>query len=63
VGVEEWLEREIGMKVNVRAKIESREQKKNIMLNKSNLKKKKVRGCIQVDEDLTNKERKTKKRL
>jgi hypothetical protein len=51
------------MKVNVRAKIESREQKKNIMLNKSNLKKKKVRGCIQVDEDLTNKERKTKKRL
>jgi hypothetical protein len=46
-GVEEWLEGEIGVKVNVKeafkinkdnmmlAKIESCEQKKNIMLNKS----------------------------
>jgi hypothetical protein len=51
--VEEWLEREIGVKVNVKeafkinkdkimlAKIESREQKKDIMLNKSKLKEKK----------------------
>jgi hypothetical protein len=57
-GVEEWLEREIGVKVNVKeafkinknkmmlAKIESWEQKKNIMLSKSKLKEKKVRGCI-----------------
>jgi hypothetical protein len=49
-GVEEWLEREIGMKVNVKeafkiskdkmmlAKIENWEQKKKIMLNKSKLK-------------------------
>jgi hypothetical protein len=28
------------------AKIESWEQKKNVMLSKSKLKKKKVRGCI-----------------
>jgi hypothetical protein len=53
-GVEEWLEREIGLKVNVKeafkinkdemmlAKIESWEQKKNIMLNKSKLKERKV---------------------
>jgi hypothetical protein len=52
-GVEEWLEREIGVKVNVKeafkinkdklmlAKIESWEQKKNIMLSKSKLKEKK----------------------
>jgi hypothetical protein len=57
-GVEEWLEREIGVKVNVKeafkinkdkmmhAKIESWEQKKNILLSKSQLKEKKVRGCI-----------------
>jgi hypothetical protein len=48
--MEEWLEREMGVKVNVKetfkidkykmvlAKIESWEQKKNIMLNKSTLK-------------------------
>jgi hypothetical protein len=59
-GVEEWLEREIEMKVNVReafkinkdkmmlAKIESWGQKKDIMPNKSKLKEKNVRGynCI-----------------
>jgi hypothetical protein len=51
--MEEWLEREIGMKVKVKeafkinkdkmmlAKIESWEQKKNIMLNKSKLKERK----------------------
>jgi hypothetical protein len=51
--VEEWLEREIGVKVNVKeafkinkdkmmlAKIENWEQKKNIMLSKSKLKEKK----------------------
>jgi hypothetical protein len=56
--VKEWLERETGVKVNVKeafkinkdkrmlAKIESWEQKKNIMLNKTKLKKKKMRGCI-----------------
>jgi hypothetical protein len=49
-GVEKWFEGEIGVKVNVKeafkinkgkmmlTKIESWEQKKNIMLNKSNLK-------------------------
>jgi RNA-binding protein YhbY len=49
-GVEEWLEREVEVKVNVReafkinkdkmmlAKIESWEQKKNTVLNKSKLK-------------------------
>jgi hypothetical protein len=59
--VEKWLEREIGVKVNVKeafkinkdkrmlAKIVSWEQKKNIMLSESKLKKKKVRGCIQAD--------------
>jgi hypothetical protein len=52
-GVEEWLEREIGVKENVKeafkinkdkimlAKIENWEQKKNIMLSKSKLKEKK----------------------
>jgi hypothetical protein len=52
-GVEEWLEREIEVKVNVKeafkinkdkmmlAKIESWEQKKNIILNKSKLKERK----------------------
>jgi hypothetical protein len=44
--VEEWLEREIWVKVNVKedkmmAKIESWEQKKYIILNKSKLKKRK----------------------
>jgi hypothetical protein len=51
-GVEEWLQREIGVKVNVKeafkinkdkmmlAKIESWEQKKNIMLSKNKLKEK-----------------------
>ncbi|KAH0812079.1 hypothetical protein GEV33_010711 [Tenebrio molitor] len=58
-GVEEWLEREIGVKVNVKeafkinkdkmmlAKIENWEQKKNIMLN----------------DDLTKEERETQKKL
>jgi hypothetical protein len=57
-GVEEWSERDLGVKVNLKeafkinkdkmmmAKIENWEQKKNIMLNKSKLKEKKVRGCI-----------------
>jgi hypothetical protein len=52
-GVEKWFEWEIGVKVNVKeafkinkgkmmlTKIESWEQKKNIMLNKSNLKERK----------------------
>jgi hypothetical protein len=45
-GVEEWLEREIWVKVNVKedkmmTKIESWEQKKYIILNKSKLKKRK----------------------
>jgi hypothetical protein len=51
--VEEWLEREIGVKVNVKEafkiyedkmmleKIESWEQKNNIILNKSKLKERK----------------------
>jgi hypothetical protein len=51
--VEEWLEREVGVKANVKeafkihkdkmmlAKIESWKQKKNIMINKSKLKEKK----------------------
>ncbi|KAH0820866.1 hypothetical protein GEV33_001925 [Tenebrio molitor] len=58
-GVEEWLEKEIGVKVNVKeafkinknkmmlAKIENWEQKKNIMLN----------------DDLTKEERETQKKL
>ncbi|KAJ3622274.1 hypothetical protein MTP99_002793 [Tenebrio molitor] len=58
-GVEEWLQREIGVKVNVKeafkinkdkmmlAKIESWEQKKNIMLN----------------DDLTKEKRQTQKKL
>jgi hypothetical protein len=52
-GVKEWLEKEIGMKVKLKEafkinkdkmmlpKIESWEQKKNIMLNKSKLKERK----------------------
>jgi hypothetical protein len=66
--VEEWLEREIGVKVKVKeafkinkekmmlAKIESWEQKKNIMLNKSKWKERK-------GDDLTKEERKTQKKL
>jgi hypothetical protein len=76
-GVEEWLEREIGVKMNVKdafrinknkmmlPKIESWEQKKNIMLNKSKLKERKGdRMCIDDDlTNLTNEERKTQKKL
>jgi hypothetical protein len=73
-GVEEWLEREIGVKVNVKeafkinkdkmmlAKIESWEQKKNNMLNKSKLKERKGERMY-IDDDLTNEERKTQKKL
>jgi hypothetical protein len=62
--VEEWLEREIGVKVNVKenkmmpAKIESWEQKKDIMLNKSKLKERKGERMY-IDDDLTKEERKT----
>jgi hypothetical protein len=75
-GVEEWLEREIGVKVNVKeafkinkdkimlAKIESWEQKKNILLSKGKLKEKKgERMYILVDDDLTKEERETQKKL
>jgi hypothetical protein len=75
-GMQEWLEREIGVKVNVKeafkinkgrmmlAKIESWEQNKNIMLNNSELKeKKKMRRCICIDDDLTKEERETQKKL
>jgi hypothetical protein len=73
-GVEEWLEREIGVKVDVNkafkinkdkmmlTKIESWEQKKNIMLNKTKLKERKGERMY-VDDDLTNEERKTQKKL
>jgi prephenate dehydratase len=73
--VEEWLEREIGVKVNVKeafkinkdkimlAKIESREQKKDIMLNKSKLKEKKKDERMYIDDDLTKEERETQKKL
>jgi hypothetical protein len=73
-GVEEWLEREIGVKVNVKeafkvnkdkvrlAKIESWEQKKNIMVNKSKLKERKGERMF-IDDDLTNEERKTQNKL
>jgi hypothetical protein len=73
-GVEEWLEREIGVKVNVKeafkinkdkmmlAKIECWEQKKNNMLNKSKLKERKGERMY-IDDDLTNEERKTQKKL
>jgi hypothetical protein len=65
--VEEWLEREIGVKVNVKAfkinkdmmmlvKIESWEQKKNIMLSKSKLKEKKGERMY-IDDDFTKEER------
>jgi PIN domain nuclease of toxin-antitoxin system len=72
--VEEWLEREIGVKVNVKeafkinkdkmmlAKIESWEQKKNIILNKSKLKERKGERMY-IDDDLTNEETKTQKKL
>jgi hypothetical protein len=64
--VEEWLQREMGVKVNVKetllAKIESWEQKKNIMLNKSTLKERKG-DRIYIEDDLTNEERKTQKKL
>jgi hypothetical protein len=72
--VEEWLEREIGVKVNVKeafkinkdkrmlAKIESWEQKKNIMLNKTKLKEKKDERMY-IDDDLTKEERETQKKL
>jgi hypothetical protein len=72
--VEEWLEREMGVKVDVNkafkrnkdkmmlTKIESWEQKKNIMLNKTKLKERKGERMY-VDDDLTNEERKTQKKL
>jgi PIN domain nuclease of toxin-antitoxin system len=73
--VEEWLEREIGVKVNVKeafkinknkmllAKIEIWE-KKNIKLNKSKLKKKKDKRMYEcMDDDLTKEERETQKKL
>jgi hypothetical protein len=44
------------------AKIEIWEQKKNIMLNKSKLKERKGEKMY-VDDDLTNEERKTQKKL
>ncbi|KAH0815248.1 hypothetical protein GEV33_007543 [Tenebrio molitor] len=52
--VEEWLEREIGVKVN--------EQKKNIMLSKGKLKEKKGERMY-IDDDLTKEERETQKKL
>jgi hypothetical protein len=71
--VEEFLERKIGVKVIVRkefkinkdkttlAKIESWDQKENIMLNKSKLKERKgERMYIHDDTRMTNEERKTK---
>jgi hypothetical protein len=69
--VEEWLEREIGVKVNVKkihkdkmmlAKIESWEQKKNNMLNNSKLKER-TGERMYIHDDLTNEERKTQKKL
>jgi hypothetical protein len=73
-GMEEWLERELGVKVNVKeefkinkdkmmlAKIESWEQKKNILLNKSKLKEKEDERMY-IDDDLTQEERETQKKL
>jgi hypothetical protein len=70
--VEEWLEREIGVKVNVKeafkinkdkmmlAKVESGEQKKNSMLNKSKLEERKGERMY-IDDHLTNEEKKTQK--
>jgi hypothetical protein len=63
--VEEWLEKEIGVKVNVKeafkinkdkmmlAEVQSWKQKKNIMLNKSKLKERKGERMY-IDDDLTN---------
>jgi hypothetical protein len=74
MNMEEWLEREIGVKVNVKeefkinkdkmmlAKIASWEQKKNIMLSKSKLKEKKGERMY-IDDDLTKEERATQKKL
>ncbi|KAH0812087.1 hypothetical protein GEV33_010708 [Tenebrio molitor] len=73
-GMEEWLGREIGVKVNVKeafkinkdkmmlAKIESWEQKKNILLNKSKLKEKEDERMY-IDDDLTKEEREIQKKL
>jgi hypothetical protein len=73
-GVEEGLEGEVGVKVNVKeafkinkdkmmlAKIEIWDQKKNMMLNKSKLKERKGEKMY-IDDDLTNEERKTQKKL
>jgi hypothetical protein len=44
------------------AKIESREQKKNIIVNKSTLKERKG-GRMYINDDLTNEERKTQNKL
>jgi hypothetical protein len=72
--VEEWLEREIGVKVNVKeafktnkekmmlAKIESWDHKKNITLNKSKLKERKGERMY-INDGLTKEERKTQKKL
>jgi hypothetical protein len=72
--VEEWFKREVGVKVNVKeafkinkdkmmlAKIESWEQKRNNMLNKSKLKERKGERMY-IGDDLTNEERKTQKKL
>jgi hypothetical protein len=69
-GVEEWLEREIGLKVNVKkafkikkdkimlAKIEIWEQKKYIMLSKSKLKERKGERMY-INDNLTNEGKKT----
>jgi hypothetical protein len=73
-GLEECLEREIGVKVNVKeafkinkdkmmlAKIENWEQKKNIMLSKSKLKEKKGERMY-IDDDLTKEERERENRI
>jgi hypothetical protein len=70
--VEEWLERKIGVKLDVKkalkinkdkmmlAKRESWEHKKKIMLNKSKLKERKGERMY-IDDDLTNEEGKQKK--
>jgi hypothetical protein len=70
--VEEWLERKIGVKVDVKkalkinkdkmmlAKRESWEHKKKIMLNKSKLKERKGERMY-IDDDLTNEGGKQKK--
>jgi hypothetical protein len=70
--VEEWLEREIGVKVNLKevfeinkemlAKIESWDQKNNITLNKSKLKERKGE-TIYINDGLTKEERITQKKL